>query len=229
MTHQDRSLAVSTARSDQRSGRINLGAIRARFVKPLRSADDNRPRWEQQVATWVDEDQDSLEDILSRFPIVRQGYDCVAVDEYIAELERELSEVDRELAGLRGRASAPGEVESEIKRIGEQTSTVLIAANEQRETILREAREEAERLISEASAKANAVSAEGEARLRKIEAQHESTQRERDRLLEDVRAVSGALAELVDSAYERVQPRMLEATRGPSVRVPPNAAEATAG
>ena len=42
----------------------------------------------------------------ARFTVVKQGYDCAAVDEHIAELEREMAELDHELADLRGRPLA---------------------------------------------------------------------------------------------------------------------------
>ena len=62
--------------------------------------------------------------------MARQGYDCVAVDEHVADLERELIELDRELADLRARTPSGRQVEAEIHRIGEQTSTILLAAHD---------------------------------------------------------------------------------------------------
>lgn len=151
-----------------------------------------------------------LEAVLSaparpQFPIVARGYDRAAVDQSLAELQMELAEADRELTEVRNRLDAADEVQTELKRIGEQTSSVLISAYEQREVILREAREEAQSAVAEASAKASAMVADTEARLRELEARTETVQRERDRLLEEIRSVSSGLAAVVDSVEPRPQ------------------------
>jgi cell division septum initiation protein DivIVA len=137
---------------------------------------------------------------------LRQGYDCVAVDEYIAQLERELADTDRELAEVKARALAADDVHRELERIGEQTSAVLIAANEQRDEILRAAREEAARRLSEAAAQASALVSQAEIQARDLRVEKEATHRERDRLLQDARTVSAELNALVDSAQERIAP-----------------------
>jgi hypothetical protein len=133
------------------------------------------------------------------FPIVARGYDRLAVDQSIAELQMELAEADRELAEVRNRLDTADEVQTELKRIGEQTSSVLIAAYEQRDVILREGREQAQSAVAEAGARASAMVADGEARLRALETRTEAVQRERDRLLREIRTVSSGLAAVVDS------------------------------
>lgn len=133
------------------------------------------------------------------FPIVPRGYDRAAVDESIAGLQAELTEADRELAEVRNRLEGADEVQTELKRIGEQTSSVLISAYEQRDVILREAREAAQSALAESGARASALVADGEARLRELEAKTATVQRERDRLLEEIRAVSAGLAAVADS------------------------------
>lgn len=177
-----------------RSPRVRLGPVRERLMSSFRAGDpEDRPVEPAQA-----DQQDTLDGILPRFPILRQGYDCLAVDEYIAELERELAETDRELAEVRGQASSTDEVHLELKRIGEQTSAVLIAAHEQRDEILRTAREEAERCVAEAAAQATALTSKTEAQLRELKAQKEATNQERERLLDDIRRISAALAALAD-------------------------------
>jgi cell division septum initiation protein DivIVA len=126
------------------------------------------------------------------------------LDQHVADLERELNEVDRELAELRSHALSTDDVAGEIRRIGEQTSEVLITAHEQRGEILRVAREEADRCMAEAQARARSIRVEGEARLRGLAAENEAALRERDRLLGDLRGVSAALAGVVDAAEERI-------------------------
>lgn len=138
--------------------------------------------------------------LVLRFPMARRGYDPVAVDEYVGDLERELSALDRELAEHRGQSAPTEEVESQIKRIGEQTSAVLLAAHEQREEILRTARAEADRCVAEATATAQTVTEQSEARLRQLEAQNEAARGERGRLLAEIRTISTALAAVADSA-----------------------------
>jgi hypothetical protein len=148
-------------------------------------------------------DEARIEATGERFPVVRQGYDRVAVNDFIAELEGELAALDRELVELRGSGPAAKEVADEIKRIGEQTSAVLMAAHEQREDILRRAQAEAERCVGEATAKASALTVESEARLRELRGQTEAAQAERDRLLAELRTISGALAAVADAADQR--------------------------
>jgi hypothetical protein len=157
------------------------------------------------LAAWMRDERGSLgEDVIPRFPLVRHGYDCVAVDGYVAELERDVAELDQELVAMRARLGAPDEVASELRRIGEQTSSVLIAAHEQQEAILAAAREEAHGCVEQARARASTITAEAEAQARELEASGEAAQRQRDRLLEDARAVSTELAALVDAAQERI-------------------------
>ena len=193
------------ATSKYRSPRINFAPIKEMF-KPPRAPEPSDQATERWVTFARDADQSTEEHILGRFPVVRQGYDCPAVDEYIADLERDLSEADRELAEMRGRAPAADEVTNELKRIGEQTSAVLIAAHEQRDEILRTAKEEAERCVAEAKARATTMSADSQAELRELEAQKAETRRERDRIFNEIRTFSTALTALIEP-QEQSAPR----------------------
>lgn len=189
--YNNRSLTFD--RSFKRAPRRPFAAVGQRLASTFRGTADGGGG----------DDQDTLTDLLPlRFAVVRRGYDCEAVDEYVSQLEAELTALDQELAGLRERGTTAPEVETEIKRIGEQTSAVLMAAHEQREEILRQARAEAERCVAEASAKATAVTAQTEQRLRDLGAQTEAAQSQRDRLLDELRAISAGLAAVVDSARE---------------------------
>jgi CHASE3 domain sensor protein len=183
--------------SKQRSRRA-LGPVGQRLASVLRGGNDRDPL--------PDTAQHELETAPERFAVVRRGYHCTAVDDYVAALERELAALDRELAELRGSAPAADEVANEIKRIGEQTSAVLMAAHEQREEILRRAREEAERCVVDARATASTLTAECEQRLRELRDQTELAQAERDRLVSELRTISGALATVADSADSGREP-----------------------
>jgi cell division septum initiation protein DivIVA len=185
---------------------MSLPPVLRRLADALWGAERQEPQpIGSQLAGWLRDERGQVgADVLPRFALSRHGYDCPSVDEYVAQLEAELAALDQELVELRARTGPGGQVENEIKRIGEQTSTVLIAAHEQREEILRLARAEAERCVADARAEASAVAAQGEERLRELEAQTEAVGRERERLLEDVRTVSAALAAVAESAHDRV-------------------------
>ncbi|HTX30777.1 MAG TPA: DivIVA domain-containing protein [Solirubrobacteraceae bacterium] len=183
------------------STRINFAPIKDLF-KPVRAPEPDDQATERWLAFAREAEPGPADDVLPRFPIVRQGYDCPAVDEYITELERELAEADRELAEVRIYRRPADEVNQELKRIGEQTSAVLIAAHEQRDEILRTAREEANRSVSEAAAHATTLVSDAQTQVRRLETQSQATRLERDRLLADVRRVSAALAALADPPQE---------------------------
>jgi DivIVA protein len=201
----DRSLTVQE-RSAERSPGGRLGSVGQRLTNYFKGVpayaeelDDGQATVGFEAVPWPEQH----EDVLPRFPIARSGYHCAAVDEHVAELEQELAQIDSELVELRASSVSRDEVSIEIKRVGEQTSAVLIAANEQRDEILRSARAEAERCVADARAKATLLTSEGEARLRELQAEHHAAVRERERLLDDVRNVSAALAALAEPPAER--------------------------
>jgi DivIVA protein len=189
------------ATSKYRSPRVNFAPIKELF-KPVRAPEPEDQRTERWVAFAREADEGTADEVLPRFPIVRQGYDCPAVDEYITELERELAQADRELAEVRGQAAPADEVNRELKRIGEQTSAVLIAAHEQQEEILRTAREEADRCVAEAKAKASTITADAQAEVRETQARKAETERERDRIFGEIRTFSTALTALIEPPSE---------------------------
>ncbi len=164
-----------------------------------------------------------------RFPVVRRGYDRDAVDEYIAELERELDD-------LRAGREASGAVTAEIERIGEQTVAILRVAHEQASDTTRRAQEEADRCLSAAASNAVAITEEAKAQLRQLDAETDAIWRERARLLEDVRQVAASLSTLAEDALERLpgesdrvpsQPSPTAAVPVPGpVAAPPEAEEA---
>jgi hypothetical protein len=132
----------------------------------------------------------------SQFPVAPFGYSRPAVDERLRELERELE-------SLRSREQPQLSVTDEIERIGEQTASILVVAHDQAHETTRRAQEQADRCIADAAANAVAITAEAKQRLEKLDAETEAVWRERERLLEDVRVVSAALATLADQASER--------------------------
>lgn len=141
----------------------------------------------------------------SRFPVAPLGYNRAAVDEHLADLERELAELGRELAELRAQrdGDAPLSVTEELERIGEQTASILVVAHDKASETTRRAQEEAERCIADAAANAVAMTEKATRRLQEIDNETDAVWRERERLLEDIRAVSVALASLADQASDR--------------------------
>lgn len=192
--YNNRSLALD--RGPKGGPRRPLGPVGHRLAGVLRGTGDpgREGANEAEDGAETPAEQEAL-----RFALVWRGYDRTAVDEYVTALEGELAALDRELTDLRGGSPAKQEVASELQRIGEQTSAVLMAAHEQREEIVRGAQAEAERCIAEANAAANARTAACEARLRELSAQTDGVRAERDRLLDDVRKISAALAAVADS------------------------------
>lgn len=150
-----------------------------------------------------DQDQPTEDEPMPRFPITRQGYDCAAVDEHIAELEQELMDLDREVAEMRTKSSSKSDVAAEMERIGEQTSAILIAAHEQAKETTRRAQEEADRCIADAAQNAVETTASAQRELRALEGEKLSLARERERLLEDIRNVAASLTSLAEDANDR--------------------------
>jgi cell division septum initiation protein DivIVA len=150
--------------------------------------DDRQPEWDQ---------------VVPRFPVVRQGYDTAAVDAHIADLEQELSELDRELSELRAHVPAENQVEAEIQRIGEQTSAILLAAHDKAQETTRQAQEQADKVLGDAAANAIAITKEANRKLHELETEKLSVWRDRARLLEDVSNLSDALSRLSVEAGKR--------------------------
>jgi cell division septum initiation protein DivIVA len=156
---------------------------------------------------WLDDEPAApWEESPPRFSLARQGYERGAVDQYVAELEQELVALDEELAQLHAQAASPGEVTTEIQRVGEQTSAILIAAHEQAQQTTRLAQEEADRQMAEAASNATAITTEANQQLSELEREKGSLGQERERLIDDIRTISAALSSLAADADQRFAP-----------------------
>jgi hypothetical protein len=151
-----------------------------------------------------------------RFPLVRYGYSQADVDRRLGELERELADREREVKELSEQVKPPMSITEEIERIGEQTASILVVAHDQAHETTRRAQEQADRCIADAAANAVAITAEAKERLRELDDETDSVWRERERLLEDTRAVSERLGTLVDEALARF-PADADKLSGPMV------------
>jgi cell division septum initiation protein DivIVA len=131
-----------------------------------------------------------------RFPIARQGYDCATVDEYVADIERELGELDGELAALRATTPSNSEAAAEIQRLGKQTSGILLAAHDGAQEITRMAQEQADRCLADAASNALAITSDANQQVSDLQNEIASLCGERDRILKDVRKAANSLKKL---------------------------------
>jgi cell division septum initiation protein DivIVA len=131
-----------------------------------------------------------------RFPTALHGYDRDAVDEHIAGLERELTQ-------LLNQRSPMAAVEAELARVGEETSAVLRVAHEQATEITRRAQVQAEKCVSDAADNAVLITADANRKLRQLDSETDAVWSERIRLIEDVRNVATALFSLAEDACDR--------------------------
>jgi len=177
-----------------------------RTQRPNRS-DRHLPVWEAEA----DADPEAeWEETPSRFPTVRHGYDRVAVDEYVTELETEL-------AALRAHKPTKNAVAAEIEAIGEQAAAILRVAHEQAHATTRRAQAEADKCMSDAAANALAMSDEARLKVRDLDREADMIWRERTRLIEDVRNVATSLFSVAEQAADRF-PAETERVHTPPVR-----------
>ncbi|MEO8967951.1 MAG: DivIVA domain-containing protein [Solirubrobacteraceae bacterium] len=135
----------------------------------------------------------------SRFAVAPLGYSRSAVDERIAALERELSEL---------RATRPDEepaisITEEIERLGEQTASILVVAHDKAHETTRLAHERAEQCVTDAAENATAITEQAKHRLEALDVETDVVWQERARLLADARAVAQELTAMVERAEQR--------------------------
>ena len=135
----------------------------------------------------------------SRFAVAPLGYSRPAVDEHIAALERELSELRANRADEKPAIS----ITEEIERLGEQTASILVVAHDQAHETTRLAQERAERCVTDAADNAMAITEQAKRRLEALDVETDVVWQERARLLADARAVAEELVAMVQRAEER--------------------------
>ena len=146
------------------------------------------------------------DEILPRFPVTRQGYDCDAVDAHVAELEDELAELERQLDEARAHVPSREAVATEIERVGAQTSAILVAAHDEAQATVRLARTHADTVIADAASYAAALTEEATRTVQELEGRAASLNGEHERLLGEIRSTAGALHALADDAAHRSSP-----------------------
>jgi hypothetical protein len=185
------------------SGAFSRGSAHA--SRTLRGGDRNRrspvlPPAEDQV-------DEPLPELMggegsSRFPVAPLGYNRQAVDEQFADLESELTELRAALAQA-SHGEAPMSIQEELERIGEETASILVVAHDKAHETTRMAQEQAERCVADAAANAVAITEEATRKLQELEAETDGVARHRQRLIADVRNISGSLQSLADDAERR--------------------------
>jgi hypothetical protein len=138
-----------------------------------------------------------------RFGLAWRGYDRVAVDQYVGELELELDALRAErVPGARAR--------EEIARVGDETSAILSVAHDNAQALVARAQEQADALIAEANAAAKAATEDAERRLGELDGDTDAVWRERTRLIDDTRKLADRLLSVADEAADRFPPEAEE-------------------
>jgi len=133
------------------------------------------------------------------FPIGMRGYDRAAVDAYVTR-------VNRIIAELQVSRSPQSAIRHALDQVSEETRGILERAHEAADDIAARSRSQADDRIKTAEREAQALLADAESRTRQLEADADAVRRERNRLVEDVRQLSGELQALADQAAMRFPP-----------------------
>jgi DivIVA domain-containing protein len=138
----------------------------------------------------------------------RRGYDRDQVDAYVAQLQREIRE-------LQQRHQTPDTaVRSALERVGEEVAAVLQQAHDTADGIVAGAKREADEHRERAARDAAHVTAVAEQRLHELDLDTDRIWGERERIVADARDLARQLDQLADLAAERF----------PSDNEPPKAA-----
>ena len=132
------------------------------------------------------------------FPIVRRGYDRAAVDAYV----RRTGEL---LAELGATQSPDAAVRRALERVGEQIAGILQRAHDTAAEITADSRREAEDRLIAARREAEATVAEARGRLEELDAETDRVWGERERIVEEIRALAQELLRLTESAAAPVE------------------------
>ncbi len=145
----------------------------------------------------------------TRFAVAPLGYSRPSVDQHIAELERELSELRAKHTGEKPAIS----ITEEIERLGEHTASILVVAHDKAHETTRMAQERAERCVTDAADNASAITDQAKRRLEALDVETDVVWQERARLLTDARAVAQELIAMVERAEQRFpeEPRTADA------------------
>jgi DivIVA domain-containing protein len=137
------------------------------------------------------------------FPVAMRGYDRAAVDTF-------LQEVVQIITDLEGRQSQDSVVQRAIAEVGEETAGILQRAHETAEEIAARSRSQAEGRIQRAEREAELLRQEADAYSEKIVYDTRVLWEERQRLIEDIRALADDVLRTAEDAIDRVaMPQMI--------------------
>jgi DivIVA domain-containing protein len=140
------------------------------------------------------------------FPLALRGYDRAAVDAYVEQVQRVIAE-------LEVTSSPESAVKDAVAQVTEETRGILEQAHEAAEEITSRSRARADDRLQEAEREAARVRAHVDAHVRDLDADAEAIWNERQRLLEDVRAIAGQLEAFAEEAEARFPAAAAEATQ----------------
>lgn len=130
------------------------------------------------------------------FKLARRGYDREEVDAYVAQLHRQIHE-------LQELGTTDGAVRQALDRVGEEVSGILQRAHGTADEIVDTAEREAEEHKRQASEHAAEIVAVAEKRVRELDLDTDRIWAERERIVADARDLSRQLQGVADLAAER--------------------------
>jgi DivIVA domain-containing protein len=139
---------------------------------------------------------DPLSLVEADFPTAMRGYDRHAVDDYVEQVSRLVSE-------LHATRSPEAAVRRALERVGDQISGVLQRAHETAEQITAQSRTEAEDRLERARREAASLIEAAERRVRELDADTDRVWAERQRIVADAEALSGQLLAVAQDAAAR--------------------------
>lgn len=144
--------------------------------------------------------RERIEPVLeAEFPVVRRGYDRDAVDAYVMRARQIVAE-------LQAARTPDSAVRRALERVGEEVSGILRRAHETAEEIAAQSRIDADERLQRAMREAHEITATAKAQLRDLDADADRIWAERQRIIEDARALAEDLLSLADTAAERFAP-----------------------
>ena len=161
----------------------------------------------------ADEDIARIRDV--SFAIVMRGYDRAAVDAYVTR-------VNRIIAELQVSRSPQSAIRHALDQVSEETRGILERAHETADDITTRSRAQAAERVQQAEDEARAMIREAEARVRELEADADQVDRERARLIEDVRLVAEELQRVANDASGRFPPEPEAEPEADTVAIDPD-------
>ncbi|MFL5910276.1 MAG: DivIVA domain-containing protein [Gaiellaceae bacterium] len=149
------------------------------------------------------------------FAIVMRGYDRAAVDAYVTR-------VNRIIAELQVSRSPQSAIRHALDQVSEETRGILERAHDTAEDITGRSRAQAAERVEQAEEEARAMIRDAEARVRELEGDADQVDRERARLIEDVRLVAEELQRVANDAAGRFPPEPEAEPEADTVAIDPD-------